>query len=182
MSMKSVARRTSVNLGSPELKRSRSAERSMRQAGEGIQLQMEPPSLLHQGDPVSDEQLLYANRERLSSESSISKQVRSHRRAVSDPFDTAEMEGITDGIADGPTDEQGLAEEAENALPTLHRWPYAENNNKNCWSEPPIDNFQVRGPRYMTDKKKITATSYLLRARGCDLFLSDKPNTCDMAK
>lgn len=148
----------------------------MRQVGEGIQLTYgnEP---LHGVKGDFPEENLFQNRERLSSESSISKQVRSHRRAISDPFDTPEMEGITDGM-DGLNADDYLLEEEEHALPTLQRFPFAETNNKNCWSEPPVGIFHVRGPNYLSDKKKKKADKYLLRSRGCDLFLSDKPNKC----
>lgn len=119
------------------------------------------------------------NRERLLSESSLSKQVRTHRRAVSDPFDTPDMDAPADGL---PVDDNGLIEEQQFALPTLQRYPFAETHNRNCWSEPPVDIFQVRGKDYLTDKKKVTAKKYLLRARGCDLFLADKPNCCEMGR
>lgn len=145
----------------------------MRQAGEELKLENVPEET-HGDRP-------YQNRERLASESSISKQVRSHRRAMSDPFDTAEMAGITDGI-DQPYEDYALAEEEAHALPTLQRYPFAENNNKNCWSEPPVDIFKVRGPNYLNDKKKVTANRYLLRPRGCDLFLSDNPNDCELSR
>jgi len=173
MDVRSVARRTS-HLGSPGVTRARSAERSMRQVS-GVYLDFEPPHSMDEYDKMQP------NRERASSTSSMTKQVRSHRRAMSDPFDTAEMEGITDKDQQDDMD-HGLMEEAENALPTLARFPFAETNNKNCWSEPSVGIFSVRGPDYLRSKKKITAKRYLLTARGCDLFLSDKPNDCKISK
>lgn len=147
----------------------------MRQYGEGIQLKYDTP-YQDGGSQGPGEETIDANRERLSSESSISKQMRCHRRAESDPFDTAGL----DEIGETPVDDYGLVQEQQFALPTLQRFPFAETHNQNCWSEPPANIFQVRGGNYLADKKKVTATKYLLRARGCDLFLSDKPNQIDV--
>ncbi len=174
--MRSVARRSSINIGSPEPKRSRSAERTMRTYGEEIHLKHDDPH--RNGSRDAEERIVNGNRERLASDSSLSKQMQSHRRAVSDPFDNAEMDGISDGHVDDPD----LLQEKQFALPTLQRFPFAETHNRNCWSEPPVDIFQVRGGDYLTDKKKVTARKYLLRARGCDLFLAENPNDCDMAR
>lgn len=44
---------------------------------------------------------------------------------------------------------------------------------KNSFSEPPINLFSVRGPSYLVDHKKVLSSSYLLNARGMDLFLTD---------
>ena len=100
---------------------------------------------------------------------------------MSDPFDTADIGGATDDDLLHDQD-HGLLEEEENALPTLARFPFAETNNQNCWSEPNYDIFSVRGPNYLKDRKKIPATHYLLQARGSDLFLSDHPDRVNMAK
>ena len=149
----------------------------MRQQGEGIQLKFDKP--YHNGSHEGmDDEMIFANRERLTSESSISKQMRSHRKANSDPFDAAGMEGM----GNEPVDDRGLEHEKRFALPTLHRFPFAEANDRNCWSEPPANIFEVRGADYLTDKKKITAKRYLLRAIGSDLFLADKPGKCDMGR
>lgn len=43
----------------------------------------------------------------------------------------------------------------------------------NCWSVPDHTNFQVRGPKYLADKKKIASGEFLFPARGVDLFLTD---------
>lgn len=45
----------------------------------------------------------------------------------------------------------------------------------NCWSSPPSKNFQVRGPNYLKDKKKVPSADFLFPCRGCDLFLTDNP-------
>jgi Protein ENHANCED DISEASE RESISTANCE 2, C-terminal len=45
---------------------------------------------------------------------------------------------------------------------------------KNCYSQPPLSLFSVRGPTYMADQKKIASGPYLLASRGLDLFLTDK--------
>jgi hypothetical protein len=55
---------------------------------------------------------------------------------------------------------------------TLPRYPVASTRNLNCWSEPSVEIFHVRGWNYLVDKKKIPSGPYLLTARGCDLFLS----------
>jgi hypothetical protein len=56
-------------------------------------------------------------------------------------------------------------------LPTLPRFPVLK--NKNCWSEPE-NSYKVRGPGYFVDGKKVASGKYLLRARGCDLFLTSE--------
>ena len=56
-------------------------------------------------------------------------------------------------------------------MPTLPRYPVAESRDLNCWSEPPLDIFRVRGPHYLKDKKKVPSDPFLMRARGCDLLL-----------
>lgn len=125
------------------------------------------------------------NRVRLSSDSSISKIVRSHRRAMSDPFDTADSGGVTDldDIHSSSHDDDGLIEEEEeNALPTLQRFPFAATQDKNCWSEPPVTIFHIRGADYFQNKKKMMAKRYLVQARGCDLFLSDNPGNVKISK
>jgi hypothetical protein len=118
------------------------------------------------------------SRECPPSEMSISRQVKSHRRVMSDPFDNADLDE-SNVVSE---DDHSLREESPFALPTLQRFPFAETNNRNCWSEPPAKIFSVRGPGYLSDKKKITSEKYLLSARGCDLFLSDQPSACDMGR
>ena len=58
-------------------------------------------------------------------------------------------------------------------IPTFARYPCIAHKNKNCWSEPPITIFHVRGINYCSDQKKIPSLPYLLRARGSDIFLTD---------
>lgn len=101
-----------------------------------------------------------------------------HRRAMSDPFDTADSQGFLEEDAQEMVEE----EEADHAVATLPRFPYAETNNKNCWSETPVKIFSVRGESYLKTKKKVTATEYLLRARGCDLFVSHGADKVDMSQ
>jgi hypothetical protein len=86
-------------------------------------------------------------------------------------------------VGENNTDFGDLGEE-DHVIPTLPRFPFAETNNKNCWSESPINLFSIRGKTYLMDKnkKKIPAQKYLLSAIGCDLFLSDKPSACEMSK
>lgn len=61
------------------------------------------------------------------------------------------------------------------AIPTLPRYPIAENKNCNCWSEPPHSRFNVRGASYLRDKKhvKVQSGPYLFRALGADLILTN---------
>ena len=147
----------------------------MRQYGEGIQINYDTP---HKDGTPAENGMIHSNRESLSSDSSIAKHMITHRRAESDPFDTAGL----DDTGDMPVDDYSLLQEEKFALPTLQRFPFAETNNRNCWSEPPSTTFEVRGKDYFKDKKKVTATSYLLRARGSDLFLSDKPTNCEVSR
>lgn len=65
-------------------------------------------------------------------------------------------------------------------IPTLPRYPVAETRNKNCWSEPPVSIFHVRGKNYLTDKKKFPSGPYLLSTRGSDLFLCDNDSNSSM--
>ena len=177
--MRSVSRRTSKNLLSPPGARSRSTERSIQGAVFDFEIEPQGPC-----DSLENEDDLRPNRRRLTSESSLSKQVRSHRRVMSDPFDTADSGGITDGDQQqaGLIKDYGLLEEEENALPTLQRFPFAQTQDKNCWSEPNVDIFSIRGPNYLVDRKKVTAKRYILSARGCDLFLADKPHACNISR
>jgi hypothetical protein len=100
-----------------------------------------------------------------------------HRRAMSDPYDAQENEKDSD--EDGLANDLNEFLEAQSAthLPTLARYPVAETRNQNCWSEPPVDIFSVRGPDYFASKKKIQSGPYLLQARGCDLFLNNKEDS-----
>ena len=124
-------------------------------------------------------------------------------RAMSDPFDTpGAVDGGGDcGIDDGDhdydegTDEFILAASTSQMtiqppptnnngsnhtflqIPTFARYPCLENKNKNCWSEPPITIFSVRGMNYHTNQKKVPSLPYLLRSRGSDIFLTDPKKT-----
>ena len=100
-----------------------------------------------------------------------------HTRAMSDPFDTQEMQ---DALSEQEQQQQQsqaatatTMPPAAGAYPTLLRFPVAETRNKNCWSEPPVTIFSVRGKHYFVDKKKQTSQPYLLTARGTDIFLFD---------
>lgn len=107
-----------------------------------------------------------------------------HVRAISDPFDTQvdQLFDSKDVVAPDVLEEEQLHEPSRRrtsslgvvALPTLPRFPVIEARNKNCWSEPPVSIFQVRGANYGTAKKKIASGPYLLRARGCDVFLANQ--------
>lgn len=43
----------------------------------------------------------------------------------------------------------------------------------NCWSDAPASNFNVRGDKYLSDKKKVPSGPFLFSSRGIDLFLTD---------
>jgi Protein ENHANCED DISEASE RESISTANCE 2, C-terminal len=93
-----------------------------------------------------------------------------HRRSASDPFDVSGLEGGgEDNTANNPAAANGEA--APHSFPTLPRYPVAETRDLNCWSEPKVDVFKVRGKNYLKDKKKVPSEEYLFRARGCDLLL-----------
>jgi len=170
--IRSVGRRLSHNIGSPQPQRSRSAERTTFNG-----------SQLVYSDEVGEDGKTSnaAGRDRLASDSSLSKQFKGHRRIMSDPFDNPELD---DGTKTTMTHhhEGDLLDEGQLALPTLQRFPFAETNNRSCWSEPPVKVFSVRGAGYLTDKKKIPSQKYLLTPRGCDLFLSDNPGECKMER
>jgi hypothetical protein len=89
-----------------------------------------------------------------------------HRRAMSDPFDAQEESVFLDSSS---------AQIMEGCLATLPRYPVQAQRNKNCWSEPSVSIFHVRGPVYFSDKKKVPSEKYLMPARGADLFLSETP-------
>ena len=43
----------------------------------------------------------------------------------------------------------------------------------NCWGESDPSDFQVRGPYYFQDRKKVPSQDFLFHIRGVDLFLTD---------
>jgi Protein ENHANCED DISEASE RESISTANCE 2, C-terminal len=117
-----------------------------------------------------------------------------HVRAMSDPFDTQEELVLEAGkvmatyalddsaaartpakesLAGEPVPRSSRRQSFHAALPTLPRFPFIETKNKNCWSEPPVGIFEVRGPDYAQSKSKVASGPYLLTARGCDIFLAD---------
>jgi Protein ENHANCED DISEASE RESISTANCE 2, C-terminal len=91
---------------------------------------------------------------------------KSHRRAMSDPFDNPEE--LEDVHAKATS--ANVA-----ALPTLPRYPVCGSRDKNCWGVPPVSIYHVRGVGYLSDKKKVPSGNFLLNTRGCDLFLADPP-------
>lgn len=46
-------------------------------------------------------------------------------------------------------------------------------SHNNCWSEPDPATFQVRGDKYLQDKKKMASGEFMFPVRGVDLFLTD---------
>lgn len=133
-----------------------------------------------------DDNIVAATAGNRNKPNSMSNQIKRgiHVRAMSDPFDTQEMQ---DALQEQQQDDQLFAPPSkvpatttttaalskEAAYPTLLRFPVQETRNKNCWSEPPVTTFSVRGPNYFVDKKKQTSAAYLLSARGTDIFLFD---------
>jgi len=99
---------------------------------------------------------------------------RIHRRAMSDPFDTPlsdeNMAQLSHLDAEAEAAELSMNTEGK-GYPTLPRYPMAATRNKNCWSEPPVSIYSVRGPKYLSNSKKVPSGNYLLPAIGCDLFL-----------
>lgn len=106
-----------------------------------------------------------------------------HCRSMSDPFDTAQFEDAISPVATTDEEEEeyyaasmsqlSISEHTTSPLPTFQRFPCMESHNKNCWSEPPISIFSIRGATYVTDKIKVPSAPYLLQARGSDVFLTD---------
>lgn len=158
--------------------RSRSAERTITQDDEeGLTVDTE--NLVGDCAAALESPLATESDDNLLLEASRSESARKlHRRAISDPFDTADSQGLVEEVADDMAD----MEDEEHALATLPRFPYAATNNKNCWSETPVKIFSVRGENYLKNKKKVVASAYLLRARGCDLFVSHSPDKVDMSQ
>lgn len=103
-----------------------------------------------------------------------------HVRAMSDPFDT-QKDDNTERRDDTTVEDDDffgkggdLIVAAAEELVTLPRFPCSETRNKNCWNEPPVSLFHVRGPKYFNNKKKVASGPYLLQARGCDLFVHNE--------
>ncbi|CAJ1945639.1 unnamed protein product [Cylindrotheca closterium] len=175
MERRSVYRRSSAHGTSPSVMRSRSAERTVVQDDEEA-LTVEVENLVCEDaweSPMSGG----SNRDLLSESTRSASARKLHRRAMSDPFDTADSQGFLEENAQEVDEE----EEDEHVLATLPRFPYAETNNKNCWSETPVKIFSVRGESYLKTKKKVNATEYLLHARGCDLFVSHNPSKVELS-
>lgn len=101
-------------------------------------------------------------------------QRRGHVRAMSDPFDAQHDDDTTQAASSASS----ILDQV--FLPTFPRYPVLETRNKNCWSEPPVDTFHVRGPNYLSDKRKVDSGPYLLQARGCDLFINEKKSTVEL--
>jgi hypothetical protein len=76
---------------------------------------------------------------------------------------------------DAIRDEEEQDEVMEVNQSPLPRFPIgaALGSKLNCWSEPVCGSFRVRGPQYLTDKKKIPSGPFVFPVRGVDLFLTD---------
>lgn len=175
MSRASVARRSHKDFDSPGLAaRARSQERSVEHLSTETQLEFDSAGSFDDEQATEKD---YVDSERATRPNANRK---SFERSMSDPFDTAESGGVTDGglkdPADTASDFSSSSEEDVQALPTLPRFPVSETRDKNCWSEPPVSIFQIRGKDYLSNKKKEASGPYLLRARGVDLFVTDHPH------
>ena len=101
-----------------------------------------------------------------------------HRRAASDPFDAQEIHNDDDSNNNSNSNNKETTSQViATVLPTFPRYPMSENRNKNCWGQPDVQIFRVRGPNYFADSKKVESLPYLLTARGVDLLLSDNTST-----
>ena len=197
----SVARRTSAGLGSPASFRSRSQERVLEMGGDRSldHAKVVPPKVQNRETKDDNADQAASNGEIRRYKNDASK--KGHRRAMSDPFDTPELGGVTDGdlknsghhsTGDKPPassdtedelyDDDCLGSDTFVGLPTLPRYPVAQTQDKNCWSEPPIDIFRVRGKNYLSNKKKIASNPFLIKTHNCDLFLSKNPNQYKIKK
>jgi Protein ENHANCED DISEASE RESISTANCE 2, C-terminal len=171
----STSRRSDSNFQSPSM-RSRSLEPPHREESDINEAEF-ADSLTFDGIDDDDNEQERLDRPRANS---------GHRRAMSDPYDAQENQDddFNDAIDgedyDGTTaavdtfETNGSPNSHGKTLTTLPRYPVAETRDKNCWSEPPISIFSVRGANYFVSKKKVQSGPYLLRARGCDLFLNNK--------
>jgi hypothetical protein len=176
----SVFRRASQEPASPSpARRARSTERSVdnvfrldREASSG---EFQDDDLAVEEHDIDSERLASAHMTEEGGDGADKR--KTHRRAMSDPFDTADSGGATDN--ESRTRAFSHADSFDTtteALPTLPRFPHAESRDKNCWSEPSVSIFHVRGQRYLEDKKKIPSGPYLLPARGVDLFVTGSPH------
>lgn len=120
-----------------------------------------------------------------ASSAAASRGFHRHCRAMSDPFDApfdtdgdgAEEYGGVSGAALALREEKKTPDghgtmAHPQPLPTLPRFPVAATRNRNCWSEPPVALYQVRGRDYLRNgRRKVASGPYLATARGCDLLL-----------
>lgn len=81
------------------------------------------------------------------------------KKIVLEPADAHVMEGEDDPLIQSPM--LTFPEGAELG------------SHLNCWSQPHHEDFKVRGPKYLSDKKKMPSQEFLFPARGVDLFLTD---------
>lgn len=74
-----------------------------------------------------------------------------------------------------PDDDVSSVGSMPTAVEPLRKFPDGAKigSHLNCWSEPDPGDFEVRGPHYLTDKKKTSSGEYLFPCRGVDLLLTD---------
>lgn len=123
----SVARRTSAGLGSPAALRARSQERSVDDLGEG-RFDENQNDVLVVGSENVDTETTVDSSDGAHKSNHSARGNKSHRRAMSDPFDTPELGGTTDAYVKDPTydteddeNEDGFGSEVVLGLPTLPR-------------------------------------------------------------
>lgn len=140
--------------------------------------EIEPESTMHRASTSlrRGESTSSMHRSR-SSERSSSKQTHEPavlHRAMSDPLDAQETEESAEENENSSEEEvETNQSNHQDAFPTFPRFPVADNRDRHCWSEPPVDIFSVRGPNYFQDGKKVTSGPFLLNSRGCDLLLNN---------
>ena len=76
---------------------------------------------------------------------------------------------------DEEEEEPELGEEAEQLLSPLPTFPEGRKLGTimNYVSETPSEEFHIRGPTYLKDKKKVSSGPFIFPFRGVDLFLTD---------
>lgn len=82
--------------------------------------------------------------------------------------------GNDDIIMEG-TDEEEEDEDEICITSPMPRFPEGAKlgSEYNCWSDPPCDTFNVRGDKYLSDRKKVKSGPFMFKSRGIDLFLTD---------
>ena len=186
MQRASVGRRSSQPGGSSGIVRSRSEERN-RNADESLrefENEVEEKGTLEKTETMDDDDAALQKTEKEEFHDAVegaaisSPSDRISRRAMSDPFDTPLSDGDMAQLrqADEEAEKGDKDSGSQVVYPTLPRYPVAATRDKNCWNEPPISIYSVRGANYLKDKKKVPSADYLCKGIGLDLFLTEDEN------